>query len=86
MTASLSASDDLLRVDRASVTTLTLNRPEQLNAFTYVMYARLIDLLEQARHDSAVRVLILTGAGRGFCAGHDLRSAGEPAWTPRRAS
>lgn len=59
---------------------LTLNRPNALNAFTYSMYEALIATLEAIRFDPDIRVVILTGAGRGFCAGHDLRAAGEPGW------
>jgi 2-(1,2-epoxy-1,2-dihydrophenyl)acetyl-CoA isomerase len=53
--------------------TLTLNRPEAVNAFTGLMLKELRDLLEQAARDPAVRVVILTGAGRGFSAGQDLK-------------
>jgi enoyl-CoA hydratase len=61
---------------------LTLNRPEALNAFTYAMYELLLAKLEAIRFDPAVRIVILTGAGRGFCAGHDVRAAGTPGWVP----
>jgi enoyl-CoA hydratase/carnithine racemase len=54
------------------VLTLTLNRPERLNAFTGVMCRELIDAFERADADDAVRVVIVTGAGKGFCAGADL--------------
>ena len=56
----------------AGVLTLTLNRPDKLNAFNPEMHKLLRDALEQARDDTGVRALILTGAGRGFCAGQDL--------------
>jgi enoyl-CoA hydratase len=59
---------------------LTLNRPEVLNSFTYSMYVALIDQLRGLQHDTATRVVVLTGAGKGFCAGHDLRNAGQPGW------
>lgn len=59
---------------------LTLNRPDALNALTYAMYEELIAKLEAIRFDPGIRVIILTGAGRGFCAGHDLRASGSPAW------
>jgi enoyl-CoA hydratase len=62
------------------VTRLTLNRPESLNTFTFAMYEALIATLQGLRHDPDVRVIILTGAGRAFCAGHDTRGAGEPSW------
>lgn len=51
---------------------LTLNRPDRLNSFTDAMHAEVRDALERARADASVRVLLLTGAGRGFCAGQDL--------------
>jgi enoyl-CoA hydratase len=62
------------------IATLTLNRPEALNAFTFPMYEALIELLESLRHDAQTRVVILTGAGRAFCAGHDLRAPGPAPW------
>ena len=61
---------------------LTLNRPDALNSLTFAMYAELIDHLEAVRYDPSVRVLVLTGAGRGFCAGHDIRAGGQPDWVP----
>jgi enoyl-CoA hydratase/carnithine racemase len=58
------------------VLTLTLNRPEQLNAFTPQMAAELIDAFERASADDAVRAVIVTGAGKAFCAGMDLSAPG----------
>ncbi|MGW0943936.1 enoyl-CoA hydratase/isomerase family protein [Streptomyces sp. NPDC002623] len=58
------------------VTHLVLNRPETLNALTPEARDRLIDLLAAASADPDVRAVILTGTGRGFCAGADLRGAG----------
>ena len=57
------------------VLTITLNRPEKLNAFTATMGQELAEALERADDDDAIRAVILTGAGRGFCAGADI-SAG----------
>lgn len=54
------------------IATLTLNRPEKLNSFTIEMHAEVKDALERVQGDKSVRVLVLTGAGRGFCAGQDL--------------
>jgi 2-(1,2-epoxy-1,2-dihydrophenyl)acetyl-CoA isomerase len=56
----------------AGIATLTLNRPERLNSFTASMHAELRDALRRIHADRAVRCLVLTGAGRGFCAGQDL--------------
>src|ERR671916_2708908 len=69
-------------VDEAApgVKRLTLNRPEALNAFTFAMYEAFIAALEGLRHDPDTRVIILTGAGRGFCAGHDTKGAGAADW------
>jgi enoyl-CoA hydratase len=60
---------------------LILNRPDKLNAFSYPMYGELIAHLERLRFEAQTRVVILTGAGRGFCSGHDIAGAGEPDWT-----
>jgi 2-(1,2-epoxy-1,2-dihydrophenyl)acetyl-CoA isomerase len=55
-----------------AVRTLTLNRPQSLNSFTADMHRLLRQALEAAAADTAVRCIVLTGAGRGFCAGQDL--------------
>jgi 2-(1,2-epoxy-1,2-dihydrophenyl)acetyl-CoA isomerase len=67
-------SEVLLKHFDAGVLVLTLNRPEQLNALTWELMRRLQEELEQASVDPAVRVVILTGSGRGFCSGGDIRS------------
>jgi enoyl-CoA hydratase/carnithine racemase len=54
------------------ILTLTLNRPEKLNAFTATMMTELIDVFTKVNSDDDVRVVIVTGAGRAFCAGADL--------------
>jgi 2-(1,2-epoxy-1,2-dihydrophenyl)acetyl-CoA isomerase len=61
-----------------AVRTLTLNRPAALNSFTAVMHGELLPALQQAADDTAIRAVIITGAGRAFCAGQDL---GDPAMT-----
>jgi enoyl-CoA hydratase/carnithine racemase len=58
------------------ILTITLNRPDQLNAFTPQMAAELIDAFRAASADDAVRAVIVTGAGRAFCAGMDLSAVG----------
>ncbi len=58
------------------IMTLTLNRPERLNAFTREMQDEMIDALDRADADDAVRGIIVTGQGRAFCAGADLGSGG----------
>jgi 2-(1,2-epoxy-1,2-dihydrophenyl)acetyl-CoA isomerase len=57
---------------RAGVARLTLNRPERLNSFNIEMHAEVRAVLDEVKEDGSCRVLVLTGAGRGFCAGQDL--------------
>ncbi len=59
-----------------NILTLTLNRPDHLNAFTIEMAHELIDAFNRASNDDAVRAVVVTGAGRAFCAGMDLSAAG----------
>jgi len=59
-----------------AVRTLTLNRPKALNSFTGAMHAELRQALADAAADAGVRCVVLTGAGRGFCAGQDLNDEG----------
>ena len=66
-------SDPLILIaSDGPVRTLTLNRPASLNSFTGAMHAELSVALEAAAADVSVRCLVITGAGRGFCAGQDL--------------
>lgn len=62
---------------QASVLTITLDRPERLNAWTPVMQRELIAAFDLADADDDVRVIVVTGEGRGFCAGADLQKGGE---------
>lgn len=66
---------DILYAVEDHILTITLNRPDRLNAFTGAMMHELIDAFDRADDDDGVRAIIVTGAGRGFCAGADL-SAG----------
>jgi len=59
------------------ILTITLNRPQRLNAFTVTMANELIDAFGRASEDDAVRAIVVTGAGRAFCAGMDLGGEGQ---------
>lgn len=74
-----------IRLDEAGgIATLTLNRPDCLNSFNTEMHEEVADALAYVRTADSVRVLVLTGAGRGFCAGQDLSDrAVAPSETPR---
>ncbi|MGL4242544.1 MAG: enoyl-CoA hydratase-related protein, partial [Beijerinckiaceae bacterium] len=65
-------SDTVLTARQAGVTEITLNRPDRLNSFTVEMHGALSAALEAAAADADCRAVLLTGAGRGFCAGQDL--------------
>lgn len=71
------AMSELLVDRKGVVTTLTLNRPDRLNAVTEAMYEGLIAGLGVAGSDPGVRAVVLTGSGRGFCVGADLKGHGE---------
>jgi enoyl-CoA hydratase/carnithine racemase len=66
--------DDVVLCDVGDdgVALLTLNRPDRLNAWTYAMQLALFDLLQACADDERVRVIVVTGAGRGFCPGADM--------------
>lgn len=66
----------LVERDAAGYALLTLNRPQAMNALSRAMMAELADRVDALAADSTVRVLILTGAGRAFCAGLDLKELG----------
>src|SRR5271154_4217442 len=75
-----------------NIATITLNRPEKLNAFTGIMMNEMLDAFDKIDADDNVRAVIVTGAGRAFCAGADLsagtRTFDSPRWVraDRRAS
>jgi len=66
------AYDTILYDTAGGIARVTLNRPDRLNSFTTRMHEELRDALAHVSADAEVRVLLLTGAGRGFCAGQDL--------------
>lgn len=66
------AKQDLLYSREDGIGIVTLNRPKKLNAITHPMHKRLHSIIEEIRRDDGVRVVILTGNGRAFCAGTDI--------------
>ena len=75
-------NQDLLYKVEDHIATITLNRPDRLNAMSPAMLDGLYDALVAAQEDNDVRVLILTGAGRGFCSGMDLGPRAEAGPAP----
>ena len=76
----------LLREDRDGVATLTLNRPQQMNLLTSEMLSALQAAFDAIAGDRTVRVVVLTGTGKGFCAGHDLKEIRALGEQPRIAA
>lgn len=71
---------DIQLSQQGATTVITLNRPEKLNAYTVRMGEEIVDAFESLRQNERCRVIIITGAGRGFCAGVDLdKLKGDPA-------
>lgn len=62
----------ILVAAQGSTRLITLNRPAALNSFTAAMHGQLLPALDAAAADTSVRAVLITGAGRGFCAGQDL--------------
>ncbi|MBK7780148.1 MAG: enoyl-CoA hydratase/isomerase family protein [Ardenticatenia bacterium] len=79
-------SDTLLYAVENGVATLTLNRPDKLNAFDDALLGALDEALRAAEKDPAVRCVVLTGAGRGFSAGQDLAAVAEREASGKRMS
>ena len=75
----------LLREDRDGICTLTMNRPQQMNLLTSEMLSALQGEFERLKSDAATRVVILAAAGKGFCAGHDLKEIRELKAQPKIA-
>jgi enoyl-CoA hydratase/carnithine racemase len=79
--------DQIIEELEDGVLTITLNRPDRLNAWTETMAEQLISAFDRADADDDVRVVIITGAGRAFCAGADLERGGETFdWRARESS
>jgi 2-(1,2-epoxy-1,2-dihydrophenyl)acetyl-CoA isomerase len=70
---------DLLEMAEDGIAWLTLNRPDRLNAFSPAMLAGLAEALARLGADAAIGAIIVTGAGRGFCAGGDVKTMGDRA-------
>src|SRR5262245_25749138 len=62
----------ILEIDSQGIATITLNRPERLNALTFDAYRELTDTFADLRHETSVRVVVVTGTGRAFCSGGDV--------------
>ncbi|MFQ5829536.1 MAG: enoyl-CoA hydratase/isomerase family protein [Candidatus Methylomirabilia bacterium] len=75
-------ADELLYAVKDRIATITLNRPEKLNAFTASMIDRWAWALDEAQRDEQVNVVVVTGAGRAFCAGGDVGRMGQGEPTP----
>ena len=74
MSAVMQANEStLLRQDSGGVTTLTLNRPNQFNSLSEALLTELQEQLDAIAKDASVRVVVLAGAGKAFCSGHDLK-------------
>src|ERR1700722_15554851 len=67
----------IIDTSETGIATLMLNRPDELNAWTYPLEARFFAALDAAAADPAIRVVVVTGAGRGFCAGASMRLLGD---------
>ena len=65
-------TEEILLEKREGIAVITLNRPERFNSFTTNMYREFPRIVDQLKRDDQVRVIILTGAGKGFCAGSDV--------------
>ena len=77
MALSESSTEELLVEQKDNIAILTLNRPERLNAISREMLQELSAKMVEANKDPEVRCIVLTGAGRGFCAGLDLVDVGQ---------
>ena len=71
------AYSDIFYDKHEAIATITINRPQVMNACTIRTYGEIAEALQDAERDDAIRAVVLTGAGRGFCAGADLAAGGE---------
>lgn len=82
MRASVADSNDLIVTRAGGVASITFNRPARLNAFARATYEELHAILGDVARDEAIRAVVLTGNGRGFCAGEDLQELDAAARSP----
>ena len=80
MALSSSSTEELLVETKGKVAVITLNRPDRLNAISRVMLNELSAKIVEANKDPDIRCIVLTGAGKGFCAGLDLIDVSDGAW------
>jgi enoyl-CoA hydratase len=78
-------SDVLTEIVDGRFAVVTLNRPQTLNALTYPMLEQLFGTFDRLGRDHSIRAIVVTGAGRGFCSGHDLTDHTLPDWVPSDA-
>ena len=78
--------ENILLEKEGSIATITLNRTRVLNSLTYKMIGEILDAIGRLADDDKVRAVIITGAGRGFCAGDDLRGMGDQPVPDRKES
>ncbi|MBN1614205.1 MAG: enoyl-CoA hydratase/isomerase family protein [Deltaproteobacteria bacterium] len=76
------AYETLIYEKKEGIATITLNRPERLNAINYQLAVELDGLMAEVEDDPEARVVILTGAGKGFCAGADIKAMADPSAKP----
>jgi enoyl-CoA hydratase len=71
--------DDIVKISavESGILQITLNRPEQLNSLSQAVLQRLSDIFVQAKHDHAIKAILLTGEGKAFCAGADIKQLAE---------
>ena len=69
--------EDVIYEVQDSIATITLNRPERMNSFSDALLSNWASSITRAAEDDDVRVVVVTGAGRAFCAGADLKAAAE---------